>query len=83
MTPSLSESLSFDFVRTLQTQKRQLFSCNSYVLRTCLSLKLSNRMTKQLHGEQEEDMEPMHHQEETVMRGIKTITNSHLKVAVL
>lgn len=40
-------------------------------------------MTKQLHGEQEEDMEPMHHQEETVMRGIKTITNSHLKVAVL
>lgn len=31
-------------------------------------------MMKQLRSKQEEDMEPMHHQEETVMRGIKPIS---------
>lgn len=61
-------------LQTKKNKKRQLFSSNSCVLRACVTLKLSNRMMKQLRSEQEEDMESMHHQEETVMRGIKPIS---------
>lgn len=38
-----------------------------------ITLKLSNRTLKQLCSEQEEATEPMDHQEETVMIGVKTI----------